>query len=352
MATPARLNGLATAVPRYVMRQADALPAAARLFSKQATVMSPQRLARIFGNTAIESRYTCQPLEWYLQPHDFSERNRLYLQHASALLQQAATGAMDDAGLTPADIDIIVTISSTGIATPSLDALLVDRMPFRRDVQRLPVFGLGCAGGVQGLARAAALARGQPGARVLLLVVELCSLTLRHGDRSKSNIIATALFGDGAASAVISTTGTGPAITAWGEHTWPDTLDVMGWDAGNDGLRVIFSRDIPTIVERDFRQALDEFLTRQGLSREQIDHFIAHPGGAKVLDALEGVFGLPAGGLIEAREVMRRHGNMSAVTVLFVLEELRQAGLAPDRRLLLTSMGPGFTAAFALMETD
>ncbi len=351
MATPARLNGLATAVPQYLMRQADALPAAARLFSKQAAAMSPQRLARIFGNTAIETRNTCQPLEWYLQPHDFAERNGLYLHHASALLQQAAAAAIAEAGLAPADIDIIVTISSTGIATPSLDALLVDRMPFRRDVQRLPVFGLGCAGGVQGLSRAAALARGQPGATVLLLVVELCSLTLRHGDRSKSNIIATALFGDGAAAAVISTKGDGPGITAWGEHTWPDTLDVMGWDAGNDGLRVIFSRDIPTIVECDFRQALDEFLTRHGLTQRQIDHFIAHPGGAKVLDALEGVFGLPNGGLVEAREVMRRHGNMSAVTVLFVLQERRLAGLARDQRLLLTSMGPGFTAAFALLET-
>ena len=352
MTAPARLNGLATAVPDYVLRQEDALPAAARLFSKQAKTMSPERLARIFGNTAIETRNTCQPLEWYLQPHDFSERNGLYLQHAGVLLQQAATEAIADAGLTPADIDIIVTISSTGIATPSLDAVLVDRMPFRRDVQRLPVFGLGCAGGVQGLSRAAALARGQPGARVLLLVVELCSLTLRHGDRSKSNIIATALFGDGAAGAVISTTGTGPAITAWGEHTWPDTLDVMGWDAGNDGLRVIFSRDIPTIVERDFHLALDEFLDRHGLQRQQINHFLAHPGGAKVLDALEGVFGLPPGGLVEAREVMRRHGNMSAVTVLFVLQELRLSGQAPNRRMLLTSMGPGFTAAFALMETD
>ena len=352
MAPPARLNGLATAVPDHVMRQADALPAAARLFSRQTAEISPQRLARIFGNTAIETRNTCQPLEWYLQPHDFSERNGLYLQHASALLQQAAGAAMDQAGLTPADIDMIVTISSTGIATPSLDALLVDRMPFRRDVQRLPVFGLGCAGGVQGLSRAAALAAGQPGATVLLLVVELCSLTLRHGDRSKSNIIATALFGDGAAGAVISTVGSGPAITAWGEHTWPDTLDVMGWDASNDGLRVIFSRDIPTIVERDFRQALDDFLSRHDLARQQIDHFVAHPGGAKVLDALEEVFGLPAGGLTESREVMRRHGNMSAVTVLFVLRELRQAGLSPGKRLLLTSMGPGFTAAFALLETD
>ena len=351
MVAPARLTGLATAVPEHVMRQADALPAAARLFSKQ-VVMSPQRLARIFGNTAIETRNTCQPLEWYLQPHDFSERNSLYLHHASALLRQAADAALKDGGLAPADIDMIVTVSSTGIATPSLDALLVDCMAFRRDVQRLPVFGLGCAGGVLGLSRAAALARGQPGARILLLVVELCSLTLRHGDRSKSNIVATALFGDGAAAAVISTTGAGPVITAWGEHTWPDTLDVMGWDAGDDGLRVIFSRDIPTIVERDFRPALEEFLAGNGLTRQQIDHFVAHPGGAKVLDALESVFGLPPGGLVESREIMRRHGNMSAVTVLFVLQALRQAGLAPDRRLLLTSMGPGFTAAFALLESD
>jgi len=351
MVIPARLNGLATAVPDHLMRQADALPAAARFFSRQAVEMSPQRLARIFGNTAIDTRNTCQPLEWYLHPHDFAERNGLYLHHASELLQRAAEAAIGDAGLTAGEIDMIVTVSSTGIATPSLDALLLQRMPFRQDVQRLPIFGLGCAGGVQGLSRAAALAQGQPGVKVLLLVVELCSLTLRHGDRSKSNIIATALFGDGAAGAVISTHGSGPAVTAWGEHTWPDTLDVMGWDAGNDGLRVIFSRDIPTIIEQDFRAALDGFLDRHGLDREQIDHFVAHPGGAKVLDALEVVFGLAPGGLAVPREVMRRHGNMSAVTVLFVLQDLRAAGLAPQQRLLLTSMGPGFTAAFALMET-
>ncbi len=352
MTMKGRLNGLATAVPEHLMLQKDALPAAAKFFSRQAVEINPQRLARIFGNTAIDSRHTCEPLEWYLQPHDFAERNGLYLQHAERLLQQAAKGALQEAGLGPGDIDIIITISSTGIATPSLDALLVERMPFRRDVQRLPVFGLGCAGGVQGLARAAALAQAQPGAKILLLVVELCSLTLRHGDRSKSNVIATALFGDGAAGAVVSTDGTGPAVTAWGEHTWPDSLDVMGWDAGNDGLKVIFSRDIPTIVEEDFRPALLDFLGSHSLKPSQIDHFVAHPGGAKVLEALEGAFGLPNGGLVEAREVMRRYGNMSAVTVLFVLDEVRRAGLVPGKRLLLTSMGPGFTAAFALMDTD
>ncbi len=352
MDAPPRLNALATAVPDQILQQSDALPAAARLFSKQAAEISPQRLARIFGNTAIETRNTCQPLDWYLAPHDFSERNGLYLRHGVALLQQAAEQAIAEADLAPGDIDMIVTVSSTGIATPSLDALLVQRMPFRDDVQRLPIFGLGCAGGVQGLARAAALARGQAGSKVLLLVVELCSLTLRHGDRSKSNIIATALFGDGAAAAVISTNDAGPAITAWGEHTWPDTLDVMGWDAGNDGLRVIFSRDIPTIIEQDFQAALEAFLGQQDLSCEQIDHFVAHPGGAKVLDALEAVFGLPHGGLGASREVMRRHGNMSAVTVLFVLREIHQAGLQAQQKLLLSSMGPGFTAAFTLLETD
>jgi alkylresorcinol/alkylpyrone synthase len=349
---PARLNALATAVPEHVLLQSDALPAAARLFSQQAAEMSPQRLARIFGNTAIETRNTCEPLDWYLQSHDFSERNGLYLKYAAVLLQRAAEDAIAEADLTPGDIDLIITVSSTGIATPSLDALLVESMPFSRDVQRLPVFGLGCAGGVQGVARAAAMARAQPGSKVLLLVVELCSLTLRHGDRSKSNIIATALFGDGAAGAVISTAGAGSAITAWGEHTWPDTLDVMGWDAGGDGLKVIFSRDIPTIIEQDFQAALDSFLDRQGLACDRIDHFVAHPGGAKVLDALEAVFGLPHGGLGASREVMRRYGNMSAVTVLFVLQEMRRAGLEPQQRLLLSSMGPGFTAAFTLMEAD
>jgi alkylresorcinol/alkylpyrone synthase len=230
----------------------------------------------------------------------------------------------------------------------------MQRLALRADCQRLPVFGLGCAGGVMGLGRAGAMAQAMPGRRILLLVVELCGLTFRTNDRSKSNVIATALFGDGAAAAIVSA-GDGVAqsggamLAGWGEHLWPDTLDIMGWDVCDDGLKVLFSRDIPAFVRERMRAPVDTFLARHDLTLADIDRFVCHPGGAKVLDALEDLFGLSHGGLAESRDVLRRFGNMSAVTVLFVLQEALKTA-QPGERLLLTSLGPGFSAAFALMQ--
>ena len=209
-------------------------------------------------------------------------------------------------------------MSTTGVATPSLDARLMERLPFRRNLERLPIFGLGCAGGVLGLARTATLSRAKPERLYLLVVVELCGLTFRHADRSKSNLVTTALFGDGAAAALVSCKGDGVALTGWGEHTWPESLDVMGWGVSDDGLSVIFSRDIPTIVKDEFLDATVGFLKRQGLTLADVDSYVCHPGGAKVLDALEEVLSLERGGLRHARRILRDYGNMSAATVLFV----------------------------------
>jgi alkylresorcinol/alkylpyrone synthase len=232
-------------------------------------------------------------------------------------------------------------------------------LPFRRDVQRLPIFGLGCAGGVLGLARAAAMARAAPGSMVLLLVVELCGLTFRNSDLGKSNIIATALFGDGAAAALITCdrdtarsqqlgSQPGPELAGWGEHTWPDSLDVMGWRVEEDGFGVQFSRAIPAIVRERYGAAVDEFLARQGLGRDDLDGTLCHPGGAKVLEALEAVFDLAPGAMTDARAVLRDYGNMSAATVLFVLARALERGL--HGRHLVSSLGPGFTAGFLLLE--
>jgi alkylresorcinol/alkylpyrone synthase len=345
----ARLRSLATAVPPHILGQEEVIAGATELFAGPTGAIDERRLRPIFEHTQIEKRHSCVPLEWYLQPHDFRERNDLYVTNAVDLLEQAAREALDRAGLEAGDIDTIVTVSTSGIATPSLDARLMNRLPFRADVARLPVFGLGCAGGVLGLSRAASLARADPDSRVLLLVVELCGLTFRYRDRSKSNIVAAALFGDGAAAGIVDCGDEGLAIRQCGEHTWRDSLDIMGWDVGDDGLTVLFSRDIPTHTRDAFAEALGAFLDRHGLSLGDFDSFVPHPGGAKVLDALEEVFGLPAGGLSASREVLRRFGNMSAVTVLFVLE--RALAENPGaRRHLLTSLGPGFTGAFAVLE--
>ena len=307
-----------------------------------------ERLLPVFANAGVATRYFCMPIEWYLEPHGWVERNHLYVTHAVDLLVGVARQCLDQACCGVEDIDGIVTVSTTGIATPTLDALVMERLGMRRNVCRLPLFGLGCAGGVIGLSRAAEMAAAQPGRRILMLVVELCSLTFRHGDNSKSNIVAAALFGDGAAALLLNGAGDGPVLGASGEHTWPASLDVMGWRVEEDGLGVLFSRDIPTLVRRELRPVAEDFLAYRQLRLKDLTGFICHPGGAKVIDALEDAFGLASGSMRIARDVLRDFGNMSAVTVLFVLARMLPGIRAG--RYLMSALGPGFTAGFQLLQ--
>lgn len=345
----AHLVSLAIAVPGFGLAQEDVAQRAGELFAPMVADFS--RLTPIYRNAEIERRHSCVPIDWYSQPHSFGSRNNLFLTNATALLAEAAEKALAQARMEPGEIDAVVTICSTGIATPSLDARLIGQLGLRSDVQRLPVFGLGCAGGVLGLSRAAAMAKAQPQSTVLLLAVELCGLTFRAQDLSKSNIVATALFGDGAAAAVISSRSlhaAQPMLGAAGEHTWPDSLDVMGWDVGDDGLKVIFSGNIPDLVRNDLRPVVDRFLAAHDIPPGEIAGYLCHPGGAKVLDALEECFELQHGTMRYARDVLRQYGNMSSVTVLFVLA----AAMADNARgrHLLTALGPGFTAALQVID--
>jgi len=341
-----RLTALTTAVPPYPLDQDDVRARAPQLFDRP--IAELERLSAIYDNAGIQRRYSCVPLDWYGREIGWKDRNALYEHHALDLLTTAAERALAQADLPAAAIDAIVTVSTTGIATPSLDARLMNRLAFRRDTVRLPLFGLGCCGGVQGLGRAAELAA--TGKRVLLLTVELCALTFRAGDPSKSNLVATALFGDGAAGAVVSGVpgDAGPRLTGWGEHTWPDSEDVMGWTVEDDGLGVLFSRDIPSLVANDYAPVLDAFLHRHALSRGDVAATACHPGGAKVVNALEAVFGLDDGAMAAERRVLRDYGNMSAPTVLFVLREVLRR--APPGPVLASALGPGFTAGFALLD--
>lgn len=343
--SPVRLTALATASPRHVLRQDDVARFARGLFGDKRGA-EIERLLPAFANAGIAQRRSCVPLEWYGQSHGWAEKNRLYIENATELAEAAIEKCLRHSGMGVDEIDMIVAVSSSGIATPSLDALLAERMNFRRDLQRLPVFGLGCAGGVLGLARGGVMAA--QGANVLVVVVELCGLTFRSADETKSNVIATALFGDGAAAALLTHREEGLRLAAWGEHTWPDSLDVMGWNIEDDGFGVLFSRDIPNLVRSDLCAAVNDFLGREGLTLDDLAGTVCHPGGAKVLDALETVFGLPSGGMADARAVLRDHGNMSAVTVLFVLERMLAKGLRG--RHLMSALGPGFTAAFLLLD--
>ncbi|MGH6970302.1 MAG: type III polyketide synthase, partial [Caulobacteraceae bacterium] len=249
------------------------------------------------------------------------------------------------AGLPAEAVDTVVTVSSTGISTPSLEARAMGRLGFRQDVARVPVFGLGCAGGVTGLSLAGRLAQARPGSVVLLVAVELCTLACRLDEMTSANIVATALFGDGAAAAVLRASGgDGVAeITAAAEHTWPDSLDIMGWNVDPLGFGVIFDRSIPTFAQAHLRPAMESSLARMGLGLADVDRFVCHPGGAKVIDALETSLGLGQDALACEREVLADHGNMSAPTVMFVLE--RALAAKARGQLVLTALGPGFTAS-------
>jgi alkylresorcinol/alkylpyrone synthase len=343
--SPVALVSLATAVPDFVLAQSDVAAFARRIYG-EAFQRFP-KLADVFVNAGIERRYSVRPLEWFDQPHDWSERTEAYLDGAGELFVAAAQLALDRAGIAASDVDVVVTVSSTGIATPSLDARASARMGFRPDVMRVPVFGLGCAGGVSGLAVGARLARAAPGENVLVVVIELCTLAFR-GDRGvKADVISSALFGDGAAAMVLRAGGDGAAVTVGygAEHTWPGSLNIMGWTVDPAGFGVVLSRSLPSFIERRLAAPARKFVDSAGLSAP---HYIFHPGGAKVLDAVETALELQRGTLRDEREVLRDHGNMSAPSALFVLERAIKRGLRGAT--LLAAMGPGFTASFLALE--
>ena len=307
------------------------------------------RLAGVFDNALIDQRQTVAPIEWYRAQHGWAERNALYVSATEAMFIDAATKAIAAAGLVPADLDGLLFVSTTGIATPSIDARVAPAVGLRPDVRRVPLFGLGCAGGVTGLVTAARLAVADPGSNWLFVTVETCSISIRLDSDDPAAIVATALFGDGAAAAVVSTAGEGLAtISGAGEKLWPDTLGIMGWRVEDPGLAVIFDRAIPPFVETQLAEAIDSILAGLSLTRADIDRYCCHPGGTKVVDAIEQALDLGPGTLDLERQVLRDHGNMSAPTVLFVLAALLDRGL--PRRVMMTAFGPGFTCAGLVLE--
>jgi alkylresorcinol/alkylpyrone synthase len=342
MIPPAKLVSIATAVPEHILEQSDAAKAAHVGFAGRYGDF--ERLGSVFTNSGIRRRYTVRPLDWYFEPLGWPERNKAYLDGATSLFIDAAKKALDAAGLAAAEVDTVVTISSTGIATPSLEARAAQALGLRSDVDRVPVFGLGCAGGVSGVAIAARLAQARARSVVLLVAVEVCTLSFRLDELTKANIVATAIFGDGAAACVLRAAETGIAsFEASGQHTWPDTLDIMGWSVDPQGFGVIFDRAIPPFAAQHVAPAIAGILDRSSLQLADVDRFAFHPGGAKVISALERAFSFGQGYLDHERTVLADYGNMSAPTALFVLERLIQAGL--PGRTLLSAMGPGFTVS-------
>ena len=343
--SPVTMLSLATAVPPHVLEQSAVADFARGVYAE--SFARYPKLADVFVNAGIERRYSVRPIEWFDLNHDWSERTQAYLDGASALFVEAAQAALERAGISASDVDVIVTVSSTGIATPSLEARVGAEMGFKASVTRVPVFGLGCAGGVSGLSIGARLARAVPGEVVLVVAVELCSLAFRSDRGAKADVISSALFGDGAAAVVLRAEheAGGLAIGASAQHTWPGTLDIMGWTIDPAGFGVVLSRSLPRFVEQRLAAPARRFVNAARLIAPQ---FICHPGGAKVLDAIETALELQKGTLRDEREVLRGHGNMSAPSVLFVLDRALKRGLRGSA--VLSALGPGFTASFLALE--
>lgn len=343
------VRSLVTGTPPHLTPQSEVRAAAERLFPR----MSARRgMLEVFGNAEIERRALSRPLEWYLSPRGFAEKNRVFIEEARALIARLARAALAQAEVVPEEIDAVIVVNTSGLSTPSLDAWLIGELGLSAHAARLPLWGLGCAGGAAGLARAADLVRAGH-RRVLYVSVELCSLTLVAGDESKSNFVGTALFADGGAALVVThpdVPGPAPLLRLHGaastliEHS----EDIMGWDVVDEGLKVRFSRDIPALVREMMSGNVAWALAEHGWTREEVGTYVVHPGGVKVLAAYEEALDLPAGALDDSRAVLRGYGNMSSATVLFVLAEtLRRR---PHGKGLLSAMGPGFSAEHVLIE--
>jgi alkylresorcinol/alkylpyrone synthase len=351
-----KILAVGTAVTPYSVKQEEAQTFARECFAPSFPQI--ERYMSIFDHASIHNRYISQPISWYKQQHPFTEKNRIYVETAIELGEKAIRTCLDKQGWTPEDIDHLVFVSTTGIATPSMDARLINRLSMKSDVKRTPVWGLGCAGGVAGLSKAYEFAKANPSEKILLLAVECCSLTFCPLDHSKSNLVATSLFADGAAAVLICgdqvllPDGTFPEITGAQSFLWPDTEEVMGWDLTGDGLKVIFSRSIPELVLKKVKPVVQRFLDEAGVPLSQIDVFLTHPGGKKVLEAYQKALNLPPGSLNGAFEILAGYGNMSSATVLFLLErELMQTHPAGSYGLM-AAMGPGFSLELSLLHWD
>ena len=314
-----------------------------------------ERILASFDNTMIDYRNLCVPVSYFSEEKTFRERNELYVEVCLKYAEETIDRCINEAGIKRSEITDLIFISSTGISTPSIDALIINKMKLNQNISRTPVWGLGCAGGVSGLAKASVIAKANPGAKVLVVAAELCSLTFIKEDISKSNLIATGLFSDGIAAVLI----TGDAVNNssdahikiknYRSKLYYDSLDVMGWEVIESGFKVVFSKDIPTIVNKNVKEEVLNFLKANSLRTQDIKNYIVHPGGKKIIDAYVTALNIDPALLNNTKEILRNYGNMSSATVLYVLNEFMKNGYEDGYGLML-SLGPGFSSELLLLE--
>ena len=345
-----------TCFPEHYYPQ-DTLLAAAQQEWKLIRPSIVKPLEQFYTNVQVKGRYLAWSLERYKEPTTFEERNNAYIETALELGEQTICDLLDQVHMSPQDIDQLITVSTTGIAVPSLDARLMNRIPFSRGMKRLPFFGLGCMGGAAGIARTADYLQGHPQEAVILFAVELCSLTIQRDDLSLANLVASGLFGDGAVAVLmvgddhpLAERGL-PRVTDSQSHFFPETEHIMGWDVTNSGFKVLLSADIAELAQSEVRPILASFLGRHGLTIADIDRWLVHPGGPKVIQALEAGLGLPDEALTLSWECLAEAGNISSASVLLILDKtMKRLQPKPGEVGVLMAMGPAFSAELVLLK--
>jgi alkylresorcinol/alkylpyrone synthase len=315
---------------------------------------NPERLERLHRNVLVGGRHLALPIEEYEGLTTWGKANDAWIRVAQEVGAQAVLDALDRAGLSPADLDAIFFVTVTGVATPSIDARLINRLGLPPRIKRIPIFGLGCVAGAAGISRAADYVRGFPDQVAVLLSVELCSLTLQEEDLSIPNLIASGLFGDGAAAALVvgaDRPEPGPQIVSTRSIFYPDSERVMGWDISEKGFKIVLSADVPEVARRFLRQDVDAFLTEHDLTRADISSWVCHPGGPKVLEAMQEALEVPEEALAVTWDSLRRVGNLSSTSVLLVLAEtMDKHRPEPGSWGMLLAMGPGFCSELVLLK--
>lgn len=353
------IAAVATAFPEHTYDQATVTAYLERMWSDQPE--TARRVASLHRNCGVDTRDFVLPLDRYGELRTFGEFNDAWIAAALPLSQRAIETALARAGLTAAEVDVIFVASVTGLAAPSLDARLANRMGFRRDIKRVPVFGLGCVAGAALVSRAADFVRGDPDAVAIVVCVELCSLTWQRGDVSLANVISTGLFGDGAACAVVvgaqraerlraRGVAVGPRIVATRSVFYPDTEDVMGWNISEHGFRIVLSPAVPAVAREKLGGDVDDFLRDHGVARADVRSWVCHPGGPKVLAAARDALGLQDSDVALAWSSLREKGNLSSASVLLILERtLLEMRPVPGTRGVMLAMGPGFCSELLLL---